>query len=373
MKKLQHYGVTGKYIDWIKAFLKGRNQVVQVNGACSYPTPVNSGVPQGSVLGPLLFIIYINDLTNTITDSHILTFADDTKIITEIHQPRDTSILQSDLNRVIEWSQKNKMELNNDKFELICHRANKNSKNIELLKELPFSSEFSVYDVSSDIQISPSPFVKDLGIYITSDLNWDVHITKCCKKATQVSAWILHVFYTRNKEVMLTLFNSLVRSLLEYCPEVWNPYKKKNIVLIEQVQRSFTSKINGMKELNYWERLAKLNILSLQRMLIIIVWKIKNGLYPNSINLQFKLNRRPAFIKADLQPMPTEPGLRNKFDNSFVIKAAKLWNKLPPYLTYVTDLVAFKAGLDKFLIDIPDLPPIPGYPTQGRTNSITEY
>ena len=295
LEKLQHYGVNGKYIAWIESFLKGRSQTVYINGACSYPTPVSSGVPQGSVLGPLLFIIFINDLPDTLLHSHILTFADDTKLIKEIYKSDDNSLLQNDLINVINWSHENRMTLNDEKFELICHKPNRYYQNLQSLKELPFSDQFSNYKISNDNILSPSPIVRDLGLYVTSDLSWDVHINKLCKKATQISAWVLHVFYTRDRVVMMTLFNSLIRSLLEYCPEVWNPHKNKDIVSIEQIQRTFTSKITGLKDLNYWERLKELGILSLQRrrerILITIVWKIKNGFYPNNINLNFKSHK----------------------------------------------------------------------------------
>ena len=126
---------------------------------------------------------------------------------------------------------------------------------------------------------------------------------------------------------MMTLFNSLVRPLLEYCPEVWNPYKMKNISAVEQIQRTFTSKIRGIKHLNYWERLAELNILSLQRrrerLILITVWKIKNGTFPNNINFNFKTHTRTGAVKAVLQPMPRVTGLLlTKFEQSFIIKAA---------------------------------------------------
>ena len=109
ISKLKQYGVTNKYLAWIASFLEGRIQTVVINDAHSYSTPVISGVPQGSVLGPLLFIIYINDLSNLIKNATILTFADDTKIVSKISNIKDTVNLQDNLNSVIERSSRNNM------------------------------------------------------------------------------------------------------------------------------------------------------------------------------------------------------------------------------------------------------------------------
>ena len=159
---------------------------------------------------------------------------------------------------------------------------------------------------------------------------------------------------------MLTLFNSLVRPKLEYSSEIWNPFLRKDILRVEGVQRTFTSKINGIHNLNYWERLADLNILSLQRRrernIIINVFKIKNQLIPNSFNLTFKEGRRSSAMKAELKPMPK---LRGKtltlYEESFLIKSAKLWNILPGDLTNIQSLTLFKTKLGQFLSKVPYL------------------
>ena len=166
---------------------------------------------------------------------------------------------------------------------------------------------------------------------------------------------------------MLTLFNSLVRSRLEFGCEVWNPYLQKDVIFLEQIQRSFTYKIAGMKKFNYWQRLKELKLKSLQRRreMIIInhVWKIKNKVYPNSIDLEFKLHQRSNSMRAILKPFPKIRGrLLNLFENSFLIKACKLWNILPASLTHIDSLSTFTTKLSLFLSNIPDEPPLPGYP-----------
>ena len=118
MKKLKFYGVPNQYLTWINSFLTDRNQVVFINNVFSYITKVTSGVPQGSVLGPLLFIIFINDLSKHVTFSKILTFADDTKLVFPINSQNDKHSLQKDLESVINWTNSNNMQRNKNKFEI---------------------------------------------------------------------------------------------------------------------------------------------------------------------------------------------------------------------------------------------------------------
>lgn len=166
---------------------------------------------------------------------------------------------------------------------------------------------------------------------------------------------------------MLTLFNSLVRSKAEFCCEVWNPQKIQDIVKIEQIQRSFTYRISGMKDYNYWERLTVLKIKSLQRrrekIILVHLWKILNNIFPNTIQIKFKHHDRTSSIKAILKPIPQSKGSSaTNYEGSFEISSAKLWNILPPNLTTITSLPLFKRKLEKFLANIPDQPPLPGYP-----------
>ena len=377
IKKLGQYGVNGNYIKWIENFLSDRHQMVFIDGHYSFPTSVISGVPQGSVLGPLLFIIYLNDLPTAINNATVLTFADDTKIATKIHSANDKNLLQKNLEVVTEWSKYNNMELNSNKFELLCHTPKiekTEEKILQIFEQLPFSDDMVSYKATENISIDKSPFVRDLGVFVDCHLDWKVHIDKISKKAKQISGWILSVFYTRDKCTMLTLFNSLVRSRLEYLCEVWSPQQKQDIVKIEQVQRSFTFRITGMNQFNYWDRLKNLNIMSLQRrrekLIILHVWKILNNKTPNSIGIQFKFNERFFSIRADVKSLPSVRGsVLTKFENSFVIKSAKLWNIIPPNLTTITSLNLFKMKLENFLSQIADEPPLPGYPFRLNSNN----
>ena len=383
IKKLEYYKISGKYLKWITNFLKDRSQTVYVNNTYSYSTPVVSGVPQGSVLGPVLFILFINDLPNNLENCSVLTFADDTKIVSKIGSEADSQNLQTNLNKIVDWSKNNNMELNVNKFELISHKYNKENDNLISFQSLPYHNQFTSYYASNDIVISPSSCVRDLGLFIDDSLTWDKHISTIVQKSKQICGWLCSVFYTRNSYVMLTLFKSLVRSRLEYCCEIWDPHLLKDIRRIEQVQRSFTDRIQGLKNLDYWNRLKTLKIRSLQRRrektTILHTWKILYGIYPNDINLEFYEHTRTKSIKAKVKPLPKVGGKTltsgktlTLYDNSFIIKSAKLWNILPPKLSNINDFNKFKVELDKFLNDIPDEPPLPNYPFRNK-NSLIEH
>ena len=130
-----------------------------------------------------------------------------------------------------------------------------------------------------------------------------------------------------------------------------------------------------MNQYNYWERLKKLNIMSLQRrrekIIISHLWKILNNVYPNTIDIEFKFHARTNAIRAVIKPLPKIRGkLLTKYDESFVVKSAKLWNILPPNLTCITSLTLFKSLLDKFLVQVPDEPPLSGYPYKCNNSLI---
>ena len=244
------------------------------------------------------------------------------------------------------------------------------------IKELPFSSTFFNYYTGDD-HIAPSTVVRDLGLLINSSLNWDDHINKLCKCGKKLSGWILSVFYSRDSEILLTPFNSLVRSKMEYCSQIWDPSKFYQINALEQVQRHFTSKFKNLKNMNYWERLKELGIMSLQRrrerLTILFVWKIKYNRAPNVINLTFVKTMTKLTEKALVRPLPKVKGsLLSLHKNSFAIKAAKLWNILPIDIAMIDTFQIFQNKLDALLELYPDEPPVKGY-YHINSNSLLDY
>ena len=164
---------------------------------------------------------------------------------------------------------------------------------------------------------------------------------------------------------------------MEYCSQIWDPCKIDQIDSLEQVQRHFTSKFKNLANLNYWERLKKLKIMSLQRrrekLTILTIWKIKYNRAPNVIDLKFIETNTKKSVKAILKPLPKVKGsLLTLFENSFAIKAVKLWNKLPTEITLIDSFSVFQKQLDALLNLYPDNPPVKGY-YHVNSNSLLDY
>ena len=287
VKKLHRYGINSKIIKWIDAFLNDRQQAVVVNGTLSLLALIVSGVPQGTVLGPILFLIFINDIEHCLSNAVIRCFADDTKVSMSIRSEHDVPLLQTDLQKVIQWSEDNNMVLHKDKFQYMCHRCIKQY----IMGELPFMSELFQYNISPELSLSPVNQVKDLGILVSSNLSWSPHIRSITDKARRKSAWVLSVFHTRSNDTMITLYKTMVRSLLEYCSPLWNPVKISDIQELESVQKAYLSKIDGLKGFLYWDCLKRLSLMSLQRRreryMILHMWKVLNEKTSNDLNIQF--------------------------------------------------------------------------------------
>ena len=157
------------------------------------------------------------------------------------------------------------MVLNGDKFELLRYGQQ---------EELKISTQYRC----GQEEITAKTSVKDLGVKMSNDATFSQHIFHVTAVAKQLADWVLRTFQTRNAKSMLTLWKSLILPRIEYCCQLWSPHKVTDIVQVEAPQRTFTSKINGLQHLNYWERLKELNLYSLQRRreryIIIYVWKI---------------------------------------------------------------------------------------------------
>ena len=176
---------------------------------------------------------------------------------------------------------------------------------------------------------------------------------------------------------MMMLYKAMIRSRVEYCSPLWNPSKIGDIQTLENVQRSFTSKIDGYSSLNYYQRLAKLKLTSLQRhrerYSIIHVFKVLHNMSPNDSKISFIYSDRRG-IQAVVPPLRKHPSklAQHKYDSSFSVLGPKLWNTIPKATTLKTTLSGFKSSLQKFLDEIPDEPPTRGY-TTANSNSLLHW
>eukprot|EP00116_Pleurobrachia_bachei_P008499 sb/3468761/ len=224
---------------------------------------------------------------------------------------------------------------------------------------------------------SPSDQLRDLGITISEDLSWRPHYVKLATRGRRMAQWVFSVFSSRDQELMITLYKSMVRSTMEYCSPLWCPQMVGDIQLLESVQRRFTAKISGLKDRDYWERLKILGLMSLQRRreryIIIHMHKILHEAVPNEVNVTFHRTSRHG-LKAVIPDLARVKSKRNSslYSSSFGSVGPRLWNSLPKDVREIAGQAEFKANLDSFLREVPDLPPTPGYSSQNR-NSLSEW
>ena len=247
--KLKEYGFDGTLLKWIEDFLKDRRQRVVLNGNYSEWKDVTSGIPQGSVLGPVLFIIYINDMPETIRSLCRL-FADDSKIYRRVKTNEDQQIIQSDLLKLCDWSDKWLLDFSVPKCKVVQYGTNiiefiykMRDSNTGLLKNLPCEDE-----------------EKDLGIKFSNTLKFDSHISMAVNKANQIVGLIKRSFNYMDKAMFLKLYKSIVRPHLDYGDAVWYAALKKNKRLVENVQRRATRIVPELQGLSYEEILRELNL-----------------------------------------------------------------------------------------------------------------
>ena len=334
MVKTRALGIQGMLAEWIKNWLTDRRQRVVVNGEISNWASVTSGVPQGSVLGPLLFIIYINDIDVDIV-SRIAKFADDTKLGNSASAAEKVAELHRDLITIGEWSERWQMPFNLDKCK-VMHIGPRNPR-----------TSYSL--LGRDITCTE--LEKDLGVLISSDLKFSKQCIEVEKKAQRLLGYIKRQFRYRNKEIVLTLYNSLVRPHLEYAVQFWSPTLKKDIEKLERVQKRATKLIPSIRHMGYQRRLKELNLFTLEtrrlRGQLIEVFKILRGFENIDYQSIFSLNTnrtRNHGWKLDLKQFH-----HNSLGHFFTYKICNLWNRLPTEVVDSSSIEQFKLRLDKVL------------------------
>ena len=313
-----------------------------LNGVASCWLNVKSGVPQGSVLGPVLFLIYVNDIDDGLT-CKISKFADDTKIASKVNTALDRETLQSDLDRLAAWANEWQMKFNVDKCKVL-HIGSHN--------------DHVQYSMNGQ-QLSAVNKEKDLGVIISSDLKPSQHCTEVVKTANKLVGFIGRVFENKSEKVILTLYNSLVRPHLEYCVQFWSPYYRKDIDKLERVQRRITKMIPRLRNLSYEERLKELNLFSLSKRRmrgdLIEVFKIFKGFDNIRAEDYFAIDQTNLTRRHNSFKIIGKRFSSNEAKHFFFNRVVNVWNSLPSDVVDSVTVETFKNRLDKFLDSNPEL------------------
>ena len=342
VKKLSSYGVQGNLLKWIESFLTGRTQHVNVNNQRSEQKEVISGVPQGSVLGPTLFIYFINDLPLTSTVETKI-FADDTKVYTTIESPQDKIKLQETVDNMHQWTKTWLLKFNEAKCNVL-HLGGNNPRHT-----------YFIGDEGSRTKLTVTKLEKDLGVHIDENLNFEQHIEKITKKAASRCANILKNFTFRSRDVLLPIFKSMVRPILEYANCAWNTELQKHKDEIESIQRSFTKNIFSVKKLSYEQRLENLKLPSLEyrrlRGDLIQTFKILRQFYDiKTVDSLFQLTNNNR-LRGHRLKLTKHHVNKTQYKNFFTNRIVNQWNHLPSHIIEADSVNSFKNKIDEHLKD----------------------
>ena len=336
--KLEDLCINDCLLKWVRDWLGDRKQRVVVGGSVSSWNGVTSGVPQGSVLGPLLFVVYINDLDHAVGVSRIKKFADDTKVYREVCDDSDAADFQAELDSVFNWSRDWGMFFNLDKCK-VMHVGTRNRR--------------YMYNINGR-NLKAVKFEKDLGVYLDSSLKPSRQCVESARRANWILGLIRRHFKFLHKDVVVRLYKQLVRPHLEYAVQAWNPFLAKDMIVLERVQRRATKLISSLSSLSYEQRLVHLNLTSLKlrrlRGDLIQVFKIVHGFDRLSFDDFFTLSQSTRTRGHSLK-------LRKSFSRldirkySFSQRVVDEWNDLPASLVYASSVNVFKNGVDRYFSD----------------------
>ena len=314
INKLRQYKIGGPLLQWFASYLHGRQQRVTILGATSSKKPVCSGVPQGSILGTVLFLLYVNDLPDAVTNSSVACFADDTKIFRRVDSVTDAMLLQEDLNNLESWSNSCGLVFNEEKCKsLSITRCNE-----------PIVYPYKI----KGKQLTLTPTEKDLGIWIASDLTWSKHVLNRCARANKLLGYVKRCSgEISNVRARRSLYLYLVRSVFGYSSQVWSP---QTVILMQRVER-----VQSLCSETYQERLVRLHLLPLsywhEYLDLLFFFKAVNGLInvssdvlPNAIP-QTRTIRSSSGNQTSFRPSKCKT---STYQRSF-IRTTRTWNSLP--------------------------------------------
>ena len=344
LRKLEHYGVRGVPLNWFKSYLDNRMQFVVVNGVRSQSRNVKCGVPQGSVLGPLLFLVYINDIINSQLFTYSL-FADDTCLLYH-HKNMHNLILTANVEvcNVFQWFCCNKLLLNTSKSQYVVFRSNgkKIPNNIDPL-------------TIGGHQIDRSQSVRFLGVTLDDHLSWKEHLSNVCTKVSRSVGVISKLRFFLPQHTLVTLYNAIVMPHLMYCNVAWGNTYRSHINKLQVLQKKVIRFItNSSYRSSSTPLFLQLQILPFDELVamncLIFVYKSQSAQQYSFLKDAFVANSTVHNYNTRQRSLIHQPYVRTQAVlNSFVIVCIKEWNKLPLNFRSTPILSRFKHMCRKYL------------------------
>ena len=345
--KLEHYGINGLVLRWIGAFLGDRTQNVVVEGKRSPAAPVMSGVPQGTVLGPLLFLIFINDLPSVVK-SQVRLFADDCLMYRSIESIHDQESLQGDLRSLEQWADTWGMRFNAKKCQILTISKRK--------------SPLSYFYTLCNHTLDNIDHAKYLGVTISHDLSWSPHVQSVYNKANSTLGFLRRTLRRCPSSLKETSYISLVRSVMEYACPIWDPHLIKDSHMLESVQRRAARFIKGdyrttasvtamLQDLGFKHLQERRRDLRLALLFKVVSGKV--GITTEDLDLVKADGRTRANHGFKFRTFNSKTTARRQF---FTARTIGDWNSLPARIVAVESPDAFKAELSRLTSAVPSKP-----------------
>ena len=345
LHKLSHYGIRGKALEWFESYLSNRTQYVCLNNIKSQSRKVECGVPQGSVLGPLLFVIYVNDFYKSSSKLSFILYADDSNLFASHKDPQTLlNTVNTELKSVYNWIKANKLSLNLSKTNYMLFS--------NTINNLPGPITINNTDINK-VQS-----MKFLGVHIDCKLSWKNHINQMCKVISRNIGVINRLKWTLPPKILLSLYSTLVLPHLTYGILAWGnspQYLMDRVLLLQKKamrvinHSSYNSSTDSLFKVNHVLKVQDIYRLSLAT----FMFQYHNNSLPHAFHGMFKTNNEmhkyPTRSSTSFH-LPLTRTLLVK--DSFLFSGPKLWNSLPKELTSVATIYTFKRKLKTSLISL---------------------